>query len=124
MSESLAQIRIRGQLKPIIGAETDICVTKKSVTAEVIKLISRAVREHGFATVHATGAANYKALKIVVALQKACSGSLNISLSTKTLAANDFYLPTTSEETEIIKARRLNGVDIRITRVAEDDQST
>jgi hypothetical protein len=119
MSTLATHFRVRGQLEPKLGADTDVYVTKKSSVDGVITAISKTIRKHGCVTLHATGAANYKALKIVAALQKACSGSLTTNISARTLDSTDFYLPTVSEENEETKTGHVNGIGIKITRTAE-----
>jgi hypothetical protein len=112
-----AQLRIRGAVPRSQKTDTDLYVTKDSSAASVFAAVERALRTFDHVTLHATGAANYRALKLAVALNKAHPGLLTQTVSTRTIETTDFYLPVTADAQREARPRLLNGVDIRIDRV-------
>jgi hypothetical protein len=77
------------------------------------------VRKFGSARLHATGAANYRALQLAVAFGKAHPQLIRFEVATETTETTDFYLPTTSDSKREAKKRQLNSVAITISRVSE-----
>jgi hypothetical protein len=77
------------------------------------------IRKFRFATLRATVAANYRALKLAVALDKAHPHLLKFEVDTQTIERTDFYLPTVADSQRKAKMRQLNSVIIRISRITE-----
>lgn len=110
-------VKVRGPLPHDQDSPTDLYVTKAAAVSSVLSNLERGIRKNGFVVLHATGAANYKALKISVALMKSHPGLLKSEVTTRTLETTDFYLPAVAEAEPESKCRQVNCVDIRLSKI-------
>lgn len=109
-------IVVRGQITHAKESATDVYVTKDSSISAVISVLEKKIHSHGTATLHAVGAANYKALKISVMLLNAHPGILDTNVTTDTIQTHDFHMPTVAGKETEIKERMVNSVAITIFR--------
>ena len=112
-----SHVVVKGQIAHDKGNENDVYVTKASSIAGVVAILERKLRTFGSVNVHAIGAANYKALKICVAICKAHPGILKTEIETGTVETRDFLIPTTAQAQREIKERNVNSVKITITKI-------
>jgi hypothetical protein len=111
-----SQFRIRGPILHPERSDTEIYITKNSAMSSVFPDAEQALRKYGSVTLHATGAAIYRALKFAVALDKAHPHLLTLTVSTRTIETTDYLLPLASGAQREARARCLNAVDILISR--------
>jgi hypothetical protein len=81
--------------------------------------LERTIRKFGFARLRATGAANYRAIQLAVAITNAHQGLLKLEVSTGTTETTDFYVPTAPDAKREARTRRLNSVDITVSRISQ-----
>jgi hypothetical protein len=112
------QLRIRGPLPPSQHSNTDLFITKDCSSTSVFRSAERSLRHFHSVTFRSTGAANYRALKLAIALSKSHPKQLTFSVTTHTIETTDFYLPLTSSSSSSVRDsrnRHLNGISILIS---------
>ena len=95
--------------------ETDIYITKDMSIPSLIAIISKKLRVHKKIILHATGAANYKALKIAALIQEKHNGSVIASVSTNTIKTTSFLMPLKAGEQKERVEKNINGVQIELS---------
>lgn len=114
MEQENSSVVIRSQVIHDKKTETDIYMTKNSIITSLIPKIQKIIHKHHFVDLHSLGAANYKALKLALLIKKAYPKELETDIKTETVGTNDFFIPTTPDESQTIKHRDLNAVHIHI----------
>jgi hypothetical protein len=109
-------LRVRGSLPHGKKSDTDIYITKDSVASSVLSVAVRLLRDHGHVDLHATGATNYRALRLAVSITKSYP-QLTADVVTRTIEATDFYVPLTAGGCRESRKRMLNAVDVRISHM-------
>lgn len=92
--------------------ETDVYITKDMALMPAVEEITKKLRKHNQITLHAAGAANYKALKIATIIQSSQKGLVIPTVSTSTISTTDYLMPTKSGEVQTAKKRNMNAVTI------------
>lgn len=116
VSSAPSHVVVRGQIRHDDGDEGDLYVTKDMSIAAAVAVAERKIRDRGSVILRATGAANYKALKIAVNLTKAHPGILKTAVQTSTIETKDFLMPVSFKAEHQIKERNLNAVAITVSK--------
>lgn len=109
-------IKVRSQILHEKKTETDVYLTKESSITGSITTIEKKIHKHGTVIIHSLGAANYKALKIALMVQKAHPGIIKSQITTDTVGTNDFYVPVHPTQQREVKHREMNAVTIVLSR--------
>ena len=112
-----SHVVVRGQLQHDEPDKTDLYVTKDSSIAGAVAAAERKIRDSGAVVLRATGAANYKALKVAVMLTKAHPGVLKTSVETSTIETRDFLVPTSNKSEQEVRERNLNAVAVTVSKL-------
>ena len=110
-----APLEIKLQITHPKKTETDIYITKDMVIPPLITTITKKLHKHKKVTLHSTGAANYKALKIAAMLQEQQKGAVLSNVSTNTIKTASFIIPTKAGENREKKEKNINGVTIELS---------
>ena len=78
----------------------------------MVEEIIKKLHNHNEITLHATGAANYKALKIATVVKSMQKGLVEATVTTHTVSTTDFLIPTKIGEKKEQKSRNMNAVTI------------
>ncbi|KAH0790411.1 ribonuclease P protein subunit p20-like [Histomonas meleagridis] len=106
-----SSIRIRGQVTHEAKKETDVYFTKDISLNSIIPIIEKKIHKFGFVNLHSLGAANYKALKVGVMIQKA-HPEIKADVTTSTVETTDFIIPITPGQERQSNNRSMNAVSI------------
>ena len=105
-------IEVRLQITHPKKTETDFYITRDIVVLPFIERITKVLSKHKKITLHSTGAANYKALKIAAMLQKKQNGAVLSEVSTSTIEVSSYVIPVKEGEERTKKDKNINGVTI------------
>ena len=109
-------ILVRSQIFHQPKKETDFYITKNSIFSSLLPSIEKKIHKFNFVDIHSLGAANYKALKLALAVVKSHPNELDTEIKTETVGTNDFVLPVNESQTQETKHREINCVHIHIYR--------
>ena len=107
--EAPTSLRVRGQVTHEAKKETDIYFTKNISINSIIPIIEKKIHKFGFVNLHSLGAANYKALKVGVMIQKT-HPEIKADVTTGTIETTDFIIPLDSSQERQSNNRSMNSV--------------
>ena len=112
---SLKPLEVRLKIPHERKTDSDIYITKDMKISALLLAISKKLQQQQKITLHATGAANYKALKLAALVQDHQKDSIIARVSTRTIKTTSFTLPSKAGETRERKEKNINGIDIELS---------